>query len=848
MGKMKPMKSGGGMQKMKIPAGQARPVTAPRPVAIPRPAAVQRPVIRPQARAPQPFMGGRPTAVPPQRGASLNRIQEREVRREGFRQQAGAQQAPRFGVRPASPPQTIMPRQTLKPGTIRPGVQQAAVLRPKTGLPTPPPPPVGMGKAVSKQAGKPKIPPLPGGQSVSKPPVQTTTIRPAPTVRPAASQAAATGNIAAVLAGLALNTATAHPQIAPQVSSLNYSLDSLRERSSLSQIQADMTELDTALTHAVNLLESARDKGFVYQKDLDEIAYQAMDGWQGIRQQLQGTLAQQAASFQSRLVPLSPQVANLNMVLGNPQRAAPLMSNTSSQVNLLLNDLSQIESSMQGSYAEIESKTHQLTSRLNGVHWMLSQAAEAKFKLEAGENLVVAVQARWDQEGDDDPEGLLYLTNKRLIFERKEKIAVKKVLFFTTSTELVHEVLVDQAVKNIKNFKAINKGLFGHQDFLEVEFNEAKLGVVPFHLNGQACEEWVGWLQRVQSGEIENDRATGSGLSLADLTGPLTMADMMALQAEVNGLQDVATLKAVHEDLAGLENDMRSLERMLADLRSRGYLIEKALEADITILSTQWERIKANADLILEAQTRLLGEQMAGIQKSMAELLGMTANMDAARPLYMQVKSGIASTEAQADAADDAVVATYDAYADEVETLAAHLQWVGWMLDALSTANFQLLATESGVAATEAVWERPGLEPENGILFLTDQRILWEDRVDDFELKLEQPLANLQEIKKEVDEATGQEFLIFDLGAHGPYPTVRFALGLPVGDAWLKMIGRARAGDYATDRAVEIDPAELERIRNAPKQCSNCGAGLTAPILRGQTEIICEYCGQVTRI
>ena len=458
------------------------------------------------------------------------------------------------------------------------------------------------------------------------------------------------------------------------------------------------------------------------------------------------------------------------------------------------------------------------------------------------------MQARWDQEGDDDPEGLLYLTNKRLIFERKEKIAIKKVLFFTTSQELVHEVMIDQAVKNINNLKAVNKGLFGHQDFLEVEFGDAKLGAVPFHLNGQGCESWVVWVNKVMSGEIENDRATGSGLSLADLTGPLTMADMMALQAEVNGLQDVVTLKAVREDLAGIENDMRSLERLLANLRARGYQIEKSLEADIAILATQWDRIKSNADMILESQTRLLSEQMTGIQKTMAELLGMTANMDAARPLYMQVKSGIASAEAQADAADDVVIATYDAYADEVESMSAHLQWVGWMLDALSTATFQLLATESGVAATEALWERPGLEPENGILFLTDQRLLWEDRVDDFELKLEQPLRHIQEVNKEVDEAAGQQYLIFDLGANGPYPTVRFTLGAPVADAWLKMVGRARAGDYASDRAVEIDPAELERIRNAPKQCSNCGAGLTAPILRGQTEIICEYCGQVTRI
>jgi DNA-directed RNA polymerase subunit RPC12/RpoP len=40
----------------------------------------------------------------------------------------------------------------------------------------------------------------------------------------------------------------------------------------------------------------------------------------------------------------------------------------------------------------------------------------------------------------------------------------------------------------------------------------------------------------------------------------------------------------------------------------------------------------------------------------------------------------------------------------------------------------------------------------------------------------------------------------------------------------------------------------LERIRNAPQQCTKCGAAITDPILRGQTEIPCEYCGNVMRI
>jgi len=141
------------------------------------------------------------------------------------------------------------------------------------------------------------------------------------------------------------------------------------------------------------------------------------------------------------------------------------------------------------------------------------------------------------------------------------------------------------------------------------------------------------------------------------------------------------------------------------------------------------------------------------------------------------------------------------------------------------------------------------LEPENGILFLTDQRLLWEDRVDDYELKIAVPLQQVTEVVETSDDAAEFDVIAatFESG-DAPVPKAEFQLALPVADDWLEMIGRARAGDYTKDRAVEIDEAELTRVRNAPKQCSNCGAAFTAPVLRGQTEITCEYCGVVTRI
>jgi hypothetical protein len=239
---------------------------------------------------------------------------------------------------------------------------------------------------------------------------------------------------------------------------------------------------------------------------------------------------------------------------------------------------------------------------------------------------------------------------------------------------------------------------------------------------------------------------------------------------------------------------------------------------------------------------------MKEIQSGMAKLAGMTGSLAVARPVYINLKSMIASAEAQAEAAEETVLDQYDEYAEEVETLDAHFEWIDWMLDAVSTASFKLLATESGVAAVEAVWERPGLDPENGVLFLTDQRLLWEDRVEEFELKIDLPLEQVLEVTEKVDEETRSHRLVVQMGDGGPLPTGVFLLNLPVSEEWLQMIGRARSGGYETDRAEDIDEKLLERIRSAATSCPNCGAAFTAPILRGQDEIVCEFCGVTTRI
>ncbi len=770
------------------------------------------------------------------KAANLNRNQRRAVRQEAIHRQRRQTQRVRPQVRPAAAPRKIMPQRRAPVN-----IATVAANRPRR-LARP-------SRAPVAQIGRPVRPRSQPRPAARPRPAAQPRPQPGPRVRAKASRPAAAVGAGLEAGGFNINPARAHPELSSELYALQYALSSLQSLSTFEDVRADLDQLDQALQHALDLLESARKRGYLYQSDLDQLAYETMEVWQSVHQPVVTEIESQRHSFQNRLSPLESQLPQLNAHLGSPAAASPYLRRAETTVNGLLREVNQVRGNIRSKYGTVERNVMALNARLTGIHWALSQLDEARFQMGEGENLVMAVRARLDKEGKDDPEGVLFLSDQRLLFERKEKVATKKVLFITTEEELVQEVVFSAPVSGLGMVKAQTKGLFGHQDFLEVA--AGKDGTLSLHLDGQDSEAWAVWIEKVRSGKIAEERASEVGLSFRDLSGEVTQADIVSVQSEINQLQDELMLAEAREELEELENQVQSLGRSLADVRARGYVIERGLEGDIAILQAQWDRVKGNAEKTIGLQAGILAEQSQKIQGLMAQLAGLSANLGAARPVFMQLKSAIASAEAQAAAAQETVFGQFDDYAAEVEGMDAHLDWVDWMLDALSTASFRLLATESGVAATEAEFAFPGMEPENGVLFLTDQRLLWEDRVGDYELKVDVPLAAIDRVSVEqpgegADE--GEEELVFSFTGQAPLPSGRFALSAPVGEDWLQMIGRARGGEYQSDRAVEIDPAEIERVRNAPTQCPNCGAQITMPVLRGQTEITCEFCGTVTRI
>ena len=77
----------------------------------------------------------------------------------------------------------------------------------------------------------------------------------------------------------------------------------------MSEVRADIANLDANLSHALSLLESAREKGYLYQADLEEIAYDAMSRWQAVRSDVESSIERQAGLAENTFGPVNSRSA-----------------------------------------------------------------------------------------------------------------------------------------------------------------------------------------------------------------------------------------------------------------------------------------------------------------------------------------------------------------------------------------------------------------------------------------------------------------------------------------------------------------------------------------------------------
>ena len=170
-------------------------------------------------------------------------------------------------------------------------------------------------------------------------------------------------------------------------------------------------------------------------------------------------------------------------------------------------------------YDQFNNQVYAATKHLDDIEYLVTQLAEASFQLLPTEAGIAAVKAVWCKTGKEqkgDPEGVLYLTDQRLIFEQKEEIATKKVLFVVTEKQKVQGLQLEAPVALVEKVDTSKQGMLKNEDHIEIHFlSGAPVQMAHFHI-WQENTAWQALINRAKSKDFDKGRAVALDQAAVD--------------------------------------------------------------------------------------------------------------------------------------------------------------------------------------------------------------------------------------------------------------------------------------------------------------------------------------------
>lgn len=336
--------------------------------------------------------------------------------------------------------------------------------------------------------------------------------KPRPSTRPASSAAVPASRTTAQsgAASFVPLDRSADTEIGAEVAALGDQINGLADDVSLNYHKDAMADLDSGIAELSADVESIRSRGYVYKNFLERKLETIQQKWDDARPRLEAELRRQEPAL-SQLYNQAAQEFNAAAGLG--ARASSRLAAVKAKVDNLESRVQSARGALDAVYSNVRDTFYQTRSQVGEVTWLLDALDESPWELLTNESPIQAVEAHWWRDGKKEgPEGILYISDQRLLFEQKEKVATKKVLFVTTESEMVQELLMTVPLTGIESCTASHSGLGGHQDHLDFSFNEGDFVNAHFHVKGQDSDNWAVLVKRVLNGDIQRERYYPEGV------------------------------------------------------------------------------------------------------------------------------------------------------------------------------------------------------------------------------------------------------------------------------------------------------------------------------------------------
>jgi len=272
----------------------------------------------------------------------------------------------------------------------------------------------------------------------------------------------------------------------------------------LSDLASDISQLGNDVTELPSAIEAVRDRGYAYRSYLEYKVDVLEEQWKDMDEDLNEWVENESEELEDELEQVEKLVERLTEA-GITTRAQRLLGRTQSAIEVLEEKIEAAEEHIEDQYETIQREVDNTKRQLNEINWIMDMKEEASFDFGAAEEVFLVAKAEWD-DGKDKPDGLIFLTSQRLVFEQKEKTGKRFGMFGGKETQ---DVLWETPIDTVEDAMASNKGLLGGKDMVTLKLGSGApyAEIVVEVKGGVASKFWAKQIKRMATGNAEDERA-----------------------------------------------------------------------------------------------------------------------------------------------------------------------------------------------------------------------------------------------------------------------------------------------------------------------------------------------------
>jgi hypothetical protein len=287
-----------------------------------------------------------------------------------------------------------------------------------------------------------------------------------------------------------------------QLAALRQQYDQMRQGTELTRVTDTVWKLAREAGRFEERVEALRQGGYVFTQSLANGARDLRNRWRSTESKFDRAMREVRYDVERSL-------ERADVVMRYAERAPNIGSIQAAQTEIqsVVRRLPEAQRRLADIYEGDERDINALDQRLDALEWSLQQIQAAAFQLDAGEALIIAAPAEWTQSAGDrrHMDGVLYLTDRRILFEQKERTGAFLGLFGGSEQQALTWAL---SLNDIEDVRAENRGIFGAKDMLFLRSRPgAERGEITVEVKRSADnQEWAAFIRQAKAGGYEQER------------------------------------------------------------------------------------------------------------------------------------------------------------------------------------------------------------------------------------------------------------------------------------------------------------------------------------------------------